>query len=134
MTLQPMEKLASLNKTVAFLEMWRGQVKKESLVDKFFNLVVQEKKKAANVILDKIKQKSEQSLWRKGYITALEGMAMLIGTKNDQHVYINKIKVERSDEIRKVFLKHSNNELHSDFDKGFFFAWVQYMLVLKRMA
>lgn len=130
-TLQPIEKLATLHRTVEFLEGWQGQAKKESLVNTFFHLIVQEKRNAGKIVLEKIKQKSESSQWRKGYINALEGMINIIETKNDQNVLINQIKAENINDIRKTFLKHCNNELHSDFDKGFFSAWVDYIRTLK---
>lgn len=130
-TLQDMEKLATLHKTVEFLEGWQKQAKKESLVDTFFHLVAQEKRSAAKVVLEKIKLKSENSQWRRGYINALEGMITVSETKNDQNVLINQIKTEGSDALRKAFLKHSSNELHSDFDRGFFSAWADYTRTLK---
>ncbi|MFH0897944.1 MAG: hypothetical protein V1850_07875 [Candidatus Bathyarchaeota archaeon] len=128
-----MEKLETLHKTVEFLEGWQEQAKKESLVDTFFRLVAQEKKASAKAVLEKIKQKSENSKWRKGYINALEGITVT-EAKNDQNVLINQIKIERRDELRRAFLKHSSNELHSDFDRGFFSAWADYIRVLKRTS
>ena len=129
--LQQVEKVATLLKTVGFLEEWQEQAKKESLVGTFFHLVAQEKRATAKVVLEKIKQKSENSQWRKGYINALEGMITVTEAKYDQNVFINQIKTERGAEFRRAFLKQSSNELHSDFDKGFFSAWADYMRVLK---
>ena len=133
-TLQRLERLATLHKTVEFLEGWQEQTKRESLVDTFFSLIAQEKKTTAKVVFEKIKQKSEASQWSNGYINALEGMMSVSIVKNEKNILINQIKAEKSNELKEIFLRHSNNKLHNDFDRGFFAAWVEYMQVIKRLA
>ncbi len=129
-TLQRVEKIATLHK---FLEEWQEQTKKETLADTFFHFVAQDKKTAAKVVLEKMK-KSKNSQWRIGYINALEGIITAMESNNDQNLLINNVKAEGSDVLIKVFLQHSRNELQSDFDKGFFSAWVNYMQALKQAA
>ena len=97
----------------------------------FFSLITQDKKAAAKAVLENIKLRSENSQWRKGYINALEGMITVSEVKNDQNVLINQVKTTGSEPLRKAFLKHSSNKLHSDFDRGFFSAWADYMRTLK---
>ena len=120
-----------LHKAVNFLDSWQAQSKKKSLVNTFFHLLAQGKKTAARKVLERIKQSAETSQWRRGYINALDGMMNALETTNDRDVFINQIRVERCDELGRIFLKQSGNELQADFDKGYFAAWADYMQALK---
>ena len=129
---QSLEKLETLHKVVEFLGNWQKRGDGDSLANTFFQLLREGKRTAAKTVLEKIKQKSESSKWRQGYINALEGMVIASETKEDQEVFINQIRIEKSDELRRKFFQQSKNELHSDFDRGFFSAWTDYMQALKQ--
>ena len=120
-----------LNKTVNFLNSWQAKSKKKMLVTHFFILLTQGKKTAAKKTLEEVKVEPETSPWRKGYINALEGMITALELTNDQDTFINQIKTDRIDEFRRLFLKQSFNELNTDFDKGYFSAWAEYIQSLK---
>ena len=124
-------KLEALRDTLDFLDNWQELKGSKSLEKTFFHLLIQEKRTAAKKVLERIKEKSVLSPWRKGYITALEGMALVPEGSEDRSILINHIQLERIGELRKVFLQHSKNELLPDFDKGFFSAWVDYLQTLK---
>ena len=129
---QSLEKLETLHKIVEFLGNWQERGNRESLVNTFFQLLREGKRTSAKMILEKIKQKSDSSKWRQGYNNALEGMIVALETKEDREVFINQIRIEKSDELRRKFFKESKNELHSDFDRGFFSAWADYLQALKK--
>ena len=133
-TIQGLEKLETLQKVVDFLGSWQERGKRESLVNTFFRLVREGKKSGAKAVLEKIKERSESSMWRQGYINALEGMVVASETKDDRDVFINHVRVESSDELRRKFFQQSRNELHAEFDRGFFAAWAEYMQALKQTA
>lgn len=125
------ERLDNLHKAVAFLESWQEKSKVKTLESNFFSQLIQGRKDGAKVILEKIKQKSESSKWRKGYINALEGMIVAADTKEDKNMFMNQIKANKSDYFRKIFLQQSKNDMYNDFDKGFFSAWADYTRTLK---
>ena len=130
-TAPPPKRLDSLHKAVAFLESWQEKTKVKTLESNFFSQLIQGKKDGAKVILENIKEKSESSKWRKGYINALEGMIVASETKEDKNIFMNQIMTNKSDYFRKIFLQQSKNDLYSDFDKGFFSAWADYARALK---
>lgn len=132
MATQILEKTETLQKVIEFLGTWQERGKKETQVNTFFQLLNGGKRTAAKIVLDKIKQKSETSLWHHGYINALEGMFYALETKEDKEFFINQIKLENSEMFRRKFFQQSKNELQTDFDRGYFSAWIDYLQVFKK--
>jgi len=130
---EPEVRQEALRKTVEFLNGWQEQSKGRSLVNTFFHLLAQGKKTTAKIVLEKIKRRSELSRWRRGYINALEGM-LAASEAGDRNVFMNQIRAEKYGEFRKAFLQRSRNDLHDDFDKGFFAAWADRIEALKTTA
>ena len=130
-TRQSLEKLETLHKVVEFLGNWQERTKKELLVNTFFKLVTKRRITAAKAVLNKMAQQSEPSLWRLGYINALEGMVVATEASRDLDVFINRVRVENSTGVMKKFIQQSNNYLHGEFDRGYFSAWADYLQTLK---
>ena len=131
-----------LYEAVNFLNDWKtqtkkkklvntSQTKKKKLVNTFFQLLTQRKKTAARKTLERIKQNGETSQWQGGYINALDGMITASVKSSNRSAFINQINIERCDDLNKMFLKQSENILLTDFDKGYFTAWANYMQMLK---
>ncbi|MFH0749103.1 MAG: hypothetical protein V1915_04215 [Candidatus Bathyarchaeota archaeon] len=128
--IQTLAKLDTLQKVVKFLGNWQEQPTRDSLVDSVFQLLLKGKITAAKTVLEKMKQKSESSIWRRGYINALDGMVVASETKDDPSVFINQITLEKCEDLRRNFLQQSRNDRQSEFDKGFFSAWSDYLQML----
>jgi hypothetical protein len=99
--------------------------KNQKGVNSFFALFTQRKLTAAKRVLDEITQQIRVTPWHKGYIAALQGMLVATVVKGDNRLLINKINFDTYLQ-RHAFHKEAHNELHADFDRGFFAAWTEY--------
>ena len=103
------------------------------LVNRFFQLVNQRQFAGAERELQRIKDKMGKNEWNRGYYTALWGIMISTKTNNDQYAFIRKLDLNDKKTLqkyRKEFLQHVNNRLYSDYDKGFFSAWADYIRLL----
>ena len=100
-------------------------------VVRFFQLLKGRRFAEAERVLERIKQKTNETEWNTGYIHALDGI--ILATKsNDSYAFIKNLNFEDEKELkknRKEFLKEYKNKIHSDYDRGFFAAWADYMLI-----
>ena len=103
-------------------------------VVRFFQLLKGRRFAEAERVLERIKQKTNKTEWNSGYIHALDGI--ILATKsNDSYAFIKNLNFEDEKELkknRKEFLKEYKNKIHSDYDRGFFAAWADYMLISAR--
>ncbi|MFA5365489.1 MAG: hypothetical protein WC325_09960 [Candidatus Bathyarchaeia archaeon] len=103
-------------------------------VVRFFQLVKARRFAEAERILERIKQKTNETEWNKGYIHALDGI-VLAQKSNDTYAFLNNIDFNQEKDLkkyRKEFLKEYKNKIHSDFDRGYYAAWADYMLLSSR--
>ena len=100
-------------------------------VVRFFQLLKGRRFAEAERVLERIRQKTNKTEWNSGYLHALDGI--ILATKsNDSYAFIKKLNTEDEKELkknRKEFLKEYKNKIHSDYDRGFFAAWADYMLI-----
>ena len=88
----------------------------------------------AERILDRIRQSTNETEWNSGYLHALDGI-LLAQKSNDSYAFLTNINFEDEKDLkksRKEFLKEYKNKIHSDFDRGYFAAWADYMLISAR--
>ncbi len=87
--------------------------------------------------LDAIRQKSENSAWSKGYVKALEGLLLTYRNNDDKYIYLPKALLNQSEDsvtsLRKEFAEFSANELHAEYDRGFFKALEDYLSLLSTL-
>ncbi len=87
--------------------------------------------------LDTIRQKSENSAWSKGYVKALEGLLLTYRNNDDKYIYLPKALLNQSEDsvssLRKEFAEFSSNELHAEYDRGFFKALEDYLSLLNTL-
>jgi hypothetical protein len=87
--------------------------------------------------LDAIRQKAENALWHKGYVKALEGLLLTYRTNDDKYIYLPKILASRGEEsinqLRKDFGEFAANEIHGEYDRGYFKALEDYVTLLSTM-
>ena len=107
-----------------------------AMITRFFQLVENRQFAEAERELERIRQKMESNEWNKGYLQALSGILLSTKMNDDQYSFLSKINSKDGKtlrEYRKEFLKHVNNHLRDDYDKGYFLAWADYTRVLIRM-
>ena len=100
-------------------------------VVRFFQLLKGRRFAEAKRVLERIRQKTNETEWNSGYLHALDGI--LLATKsNDSYAFIKSVNFEVEKDLkknRKEFLKQYKNKINTDFDRGFFAAWSDYMLI-----
>ena len=103
-------------------------------VVRFFQLIKGRRFAEAERVLERIRSKTNETEWNSGYLHALDGI--LIAQKSgDSYVFIKNIDFDDEKNLkkfRKEFLKEYKNKVHADYDRGFFAAWADYMLVSSR--
>ena len=103
-------------------------------VVRFIQLLKARRFAEAERVLERIRSSTNETEWNKGYMSALDGVLLAMKT-NDSYAFLSNINFEDEKELkkhRKVFLKEYKNKIHTDFDRGFFAAWADYMLILVR--
>ena len=103
-------------------------------VVRFFQLIRGRRFAEAERVLERIRQKTNETEWNRGYLQALDGI-LLAQKSSDSYAFIKKVNFEEEKELkkyRKEFLAEYKNKIHSDYDRGFFAAWADYMLISKK--
>jgi hypothetical protein len=109
---------------------------KSAYVIRFFQLVTGKQLAEAERELQRIKEKIERTEWNHGYFKALQGMLLSKRHNNDQNIFLATIDPNNKRallDFKREFQEKVENRLYTDYDKGFFSAWVDYMSILKRM-
>lgn len=109
---------------------------KAAYVVRFFQLVTVKQLAEAERELQRIKEKIERTEWNHGYYKALQGMLISKRNNNDQNTFFATIDPNNKRallDFRREFQEKMESRLYTDYDRGFFSAWVDYVSVLKRM-
>jgi hypothetical protein len=84
--------------------------------------------------LDTIRQKSDNSQWSRGYVKALEGLMLTYRNNDDKYIFLPKVLSNRTEEtignLKKEFSEFAANELHGEYDRGYFKALDDYFTLL----
>src|SRR5213080_5210181 len=87
--------------------------------------------------LDIIRQKSDNSQWSRGYVKALEGLMLSYRNNDDKYILLPKVIANRTEDairnIKKEFSEFVANELHGEYDRGYFKALDDYFTLLASM-
>lgn len=103
-------------------------------VVRFIQLLKARRFAEAERVLERIKDSTNSTEWNSGYIHALEG-ALVCQKSNDSYSFLVNIDLDNTKDLRKnrkEFLKEYKNKVHKDFDRGFFAAWADFMLISVR--
>jgi len=103
-------------------------------VVRFFQLVKGRRFAEAERVLERIRLKTNETEWNSGYLHALDGI-LLAQKSSDSYAFIKNVNFNDEKELkkfRKEFLKEYKNKIHADYDRGFFAAWADYMLISKK--
>ena len=96
---------------------------------RFFKFLTKRKFTNANQVLKNIKGEIRTTEWHNGYINALEGMILALRSRHQQ-VFIKIVIPKDIGKLAKKFYAQSRNQLHADFDRGYFTAWTEYIRIL----
>jgi len=103
-------------------------------VNKFLQYVGERSWTDAEKELDIIRQKSENTQWSRGYVKALEGLLLTYRNDDDKYIYLPKALANRTEEdtkaLRKDFADFAANDLHGEYDRGYFKALEDYLSLL----
>ena len=99
---------------------------------KFFKMIVTRKIPEAEQELEKIRGKLEKTKDDLGYVRALEGL-VLTEKSGDKNLYLNRLNLDEKSvkEIHAQFIVHAANELHEEYDRGYFRALADYLKILE---
>jgi len=99
-----------------------------SLSKEYFNSINNRNFAEADRIIDKIKNNSKQSERFTGFLSALEGMRLSIYT-NEKYALISQLTNDQQGvkKLRRDFNSKIKNPLSTNFDRGYFSAWLEYI-------
>ena len=84
--------------------------------------------------LDIIRQKTDGSPWSRGYVKALEGLMLTYRNNDDKYVFLPKVLANPTAEtignLKLEFSEFAANELHGEYDRGYFKALEDYVTLL----
>src|SRR5205807_7812985 len=87
--------------------------------------------------LEVIRQKSDKSQWSRGYVKALEGLMLTYRNSDDKYIFLPRILASRTEDtinsLKKEFSEFAANELHGEYDRGYFKALDDYFTLLGNM-
>jgi len=103
----------------------------QASINKYLQHVGQRAWTDAEKELDAIKQKSDSTQWSRGYVKALEGLMLTYRNDDDKYIYLPKTLTNKSgpenEALRKEFAEFAVNEIHGEYDRGFFKALEDYL-------
>ena len=103
----------------------------QASINKYLQHVGQRAWTDAEKELDTIKQKSDSTQWSRGYVKALEGLMLTYRNDDDKYIYLPKTLTNKSgpenEALRKEFEEFAANEIHGEYDIGFFKALEDYL-------
>lgn len=103
-----------------------------AFVTRFFQLLADRTFAEAERVLKRLRKRVRKTEWNRGYLQALSGM-LLAQKSGDQYVFLSNMNSNDKDLLRKnrrEFLEYAKGGLHTDYDRGFFSAWAEYMRVM----
>jgi len=109
---------------------------KAAYVIRFFQLVTEKQLTEAERELLRIKEKIERTEWNHGYYKALQGMLLSRRGNSDNTTFLATLDPNNKRallDLKKEFQEKVESRLYTDYDRGYFSAWADYVNTLKRM-
>ena len=107
-----------------------------AFVTRFFQLVRKRQFAEAERVLERLKLKTRKNERNRGYLQALYGIFMASKSNKDQYLFLSNANLKDKGELekhRREFLRYTRDNLHAEYDHGFFSAWAKYMHVLLKL-
>ena len=108
----------------------------QALVTRFFQLITNRQFAEAERELERLSKDVRKNEFNVGFLSALNGMILAQKSNNEGYVFFSKANLNNKQELiryRREFSGHEKNKLHSEYDRGFFKAWAEYMRVLIKL-
>lgn len=105
----------------------------QSISTKYLKAIAERRIKDGELEFDRISLSLDDSEWNKGYLKALEGLLITFRTNNSKYLYLHRKELEDQkmrNKFKEELKKHSDNELHADYDRGFFSALTDYFAII----
>ena len=105
-----------------------------TLISRLFQFLSNRQFAEAERVLKGIEAQMPDTEWSRGYLHALNGI-IITYRSDDRYAFLHNIDLKDKDEVKRnyrEFMKHSRNRLHTDYDRGFFSAWADFMKVLMK--
>ncbi|HYY92751.1 MAG TPA: hypothetical protein VE955_12255 [Candidatus Dormibacteraeota bacterium] len=87
--------------------------------------------------LDIVRQKAQNTAWYKGYVKGLEGLLLTYRSNDDKYIYLPRALGNRSEDsikqLQKDFGEFASNEIHGEYDRGFFQSLADYVSMLSTL-
>jgi hypothetical protein len=101
--------------------------------ERLFQALIERRIADAEKELDTIRATLPSTESAKGYLKALEGLLLTSKSNEDKYLYLSKIEKTPKNlkTLRREFSQQAKNELHGDFDRGYFQALESYMRKLE---
>ena len=107
----------------------------QNKVSKYLKAIAERRIKDGELEFHRISSSLDNSEWSRGYLKALEGLLITFRTNNSKYLYLQRKEFEDQKMRKKLkdeLKKHSNNELHADYDRGFFSALTDYFTIVEQ--
>jgi hypothetical protein len=108
---------------------------KAAYVIRFFQLVTEKQLTESERELQRIKEKIERTEWNHGYYKALQGMLLSRRGNGDNTTFLATLDPNNKRallDLKKEFQEKVESRLYTDYDRGYFSAWSDYVSILKR--
>ena len=102
------------------------------MAKEYFRLLLKREITSAERQLEHIENNLQDGDLEKGYLTALKGILASVKTKSSRDSLVHQVIGDRkkASSVIKDFNKRSKTRWESDFDKGYFTAWKDYLKVI----
>jgi len=110
-------------------------LKGSRIKNNYFRLLIEgESSSAAELLLRRLEQRLEDGDWSKGYINALEGMLLQSRSRSSRNPLVVQVREDPSEAASMIedFRRRSEQEWGSDFDRGYFRAWTDFLEAILR--
>ena len=100
---------------------------------KFFQHLSSKRFAEAEREFTQIRKGTPKTEWNRGYTNALDGMLLAKRSNDARPLFLLKIDQNNRKELQmyqKEFSKNAKDDLYSEFDRGFFSAWANFLSFL----
>ena len=105
----------------------------EKEIDKYLRLIVERKIADAEKELEELKPKFTNTEWNRGYVKALEGLALTRKANNDNYLFFAKKEFDKKTLkiLMKEFANSAESPLYGDYDRGYFSGLVRLARIME---
>ena len=105
----------------------------EAEIDKYLRLIVERRIADAEKELEELRPKFTNTEWNRGYVKALEGLALTRKAGNDNYLFFAKKEFDKKalKILMKEFANNAESPLYGDYDRGYFSGLVRLAKIME---